>query len=326
MDEQLAHSVDNHDEAQADVAERLLESGGIAVDRLPMLKAIVDRLASSSAEGFRALTTAPIYMLVKDISVGKIGHILDSYESHSVLSMYNVKEWDSRILIGADNTFVFSIVEMLFGGDGSEAIMQEERALTNIEVRVAMKSFEIIAASLKAAFSAVTTLTFGYERTETRSEFAVAGRRNNLAVCARIGLQVMDRTGEFFVVIPQQALNPLRQLLSSNVASANAGDPKWSRQIEKEIHKSEVSLYAILDSYDLDLDTIAQWKPGTIVPIKSVEDGQLRLECKGYPVFLCELGRSRGFYTVRVKETIDPETTLIETMGFGSDSDTAGEG
>ena len=59
--------------------------------------------------------------------------------------------WDARIMVGLDNKLVFALVEALFGGDGSEPPYAENRALTNIEMRVAQKTFDIIARALQAA-------------------------------------------------------------------------------------------------------------------------------------------------------------------------------
>jgi flagellar motor switch protein FliM len=302
-------------EPQIDIAERLLESGGISLDRLPMLKVVIDRLASFCADGFRQISSAPIYIVVRDISVGRIGQILDSYETRAIAASYQVTEWDSRILLGLDRPFVFSLLEVLFGGDGSEPAVTDERALTSVELRVAQRAFDITVASLKASFGSVADLTFVYERTEARLEFAIAGRRNNLAVLVRLNFQVFDRTGEIFVIIPQQALKSLRQVLANDVThTVAAPDPRWSRQMEKELHRTEVVLTAILDSYKVTLGEIANWRVGDVVPLMSIDAGHLRLECENQPVFRCELGRARGYYNVQIEDSIDPEAQFIDDM------------
>ncbi len=299
----------------SDVSEKLLESGGIALDRMPMLRVIVDRLAGFCGDSFRNFTGAPIYMLVRDVSVGKIGQILDSYETRAIVAIYQVAEWDSRLILGFDLQFVYSIVEVLFGGDGSEPKFEQERSLTNIEAKVAHRAFEISIRALRSAFESIAELTFTHERTEARLEFAVAGRRNNMAVIARIGLQVHDRIGELFVLIPQQALNPLRQLLGTNVANFGATqDPRWSKQIEKEVSRAEVNLRAVIAAPDFTLEEIAEWQVGEVIPLKPIEENNLRLEAEGQPVFYCELGRAKGFYTVRVVDAIDPEAEFMDDV------------
>ena len=303
------------DPGVGDFSEKLLESGGITLDRLPMLKVIVDRLAGICAEAFRNFTSAPVYMPVRDVSVGRIGQILDSYETRAIVAIYQVTQWDSRLIIGLDLSFVYSIVEVLFGGDGSEPVFETERSLTNVEIKVAHRAFDLAIQSLKSAFSSVADLTFVHERTEARLEFAVAGRRSNMAVIARIGLQVLDRSGELFVLIPQQALNPLRQLLGTNVSNQGmTHDPRWSKQIEKEVQRAEVALRAIADSYDLALEEVARWQIGDVIPMKPIEEAYLRLEAEGQPIFVCELGRAKGFYTVRIIDAVDPEAEFMDDV------------
>ena len=303
------------DMTRIDVSERLLESGGLSIERLPMLKTIADRLASHCEEEFRNLTGMQIYMVINDLSVGKIGQILDSYETRAVANVYHANEWESRLLLGLDRSFVFTLTEILFGGDGSEPAFDTDRAFTNIEMKVAQRAFDLAISSLQAAFAPVANLTFMYERTEARLEFAIAGRRSNLAVLARVGLRLMDRTGELFVVIPQQALNPLRQLLAIDLTTTTThSDPKWTKKIERELHRTEVSMRALLQSEDLELGDIADWKIGQFIPLKSIEEGFLRLECEGQPIFTCELGRAKDVYTVRVRDPIDLEAEFIDDM------------
>ena len=115
-----------------------------------------------------------------------MGDVLEAYESNAVAGMYHAVDWDTRILVGFDRDFIFTMVEVLFGSDGSEPPVNEERAFSNIEMRVAQSLFEEAGKALQAAFAPVSRTSLKLERVETRMDFAIIGRRNNQAVVAKI--------------------------------------------------------------------------------------------------------------------------------------------
>jgi flagellar motor switch protein FliM len=301
-------------ESQAKPAapERLFDSAGISIERLPFLRVIIDQLAQHCAENARQLSTAPAYFTVNSVKTERIGAILDAAEGKAIVSMLHAQAWDARIMIGLDNKLVFGLVEALFGGDGSEPPYTEPRALTNIEMRVAQKTLDIIARSLQAALAVIQEMHFKFERLETRMDFAVIAPRNSFAVLAKLNLRILGRSGEVFVVLPQAAINPIRQSLSVdhgiNVSSA---DPRWTRQIESEVSKADVTVQAILEEDGFTLGDIADLRVGNVLHLQSTAKSRVRLECNSEPLFWCQLGQADGKYTLRVDDAYDNEPDFL---------------
>jgi flagellar motor switch protein FliM len=234
--------------ATAGISDKLLDAAGLTVDRLPMLHVVFDRVATHCADGLRHLSASPSYFSVSNIESGRIGDILEFYESNAVAAMFHAVEWDTRILVGFDRDFIFTIVEVLFGSDGAEPPVDDERPFSNIEMRVAQVLFEEAGKALQAAFAPVAPTTFRHERTETRMDFAIIGRRNNLSVVAKLLIQALGRGGEMFVIIPQSALSPMRQNLAQVLSGDGGGvDPRWTRQMQGEVQLTRVELRAILE-------------------------------------------------------------------------------
>jgi flagellar motor switch protein FliM len=53
------------------------------------------------------------------------------------------------LLIGLEHEFVFALAEALFGGDGRESTVIEKRQLSNIELRLGKKAFDLFAQALQ---------------------------------------------------------------------------------------------------------------------------------------------------------------------------------
>ncbi len=298
-----------------DIRDMLLDSAGLSLDRLPMLHVIFDRMTTSCAEHLRHMAASPMYYSLSGLESGRVSEILEMYEANAVAGIFHAPEWDSHILIGFDRDFIYTMVEVLFGSDGSEAPVEEARGFSTIELRMAQTLFEQVAKALQASFALVADTKFKLERIETRMDFAVIGRRNNQAVAAKFLLQALNRGGEMFVVIPQSVLNPMRKLLSRVVSSESSGrDPRWMKQIATEVKKTEVTLKAVLEERFLSLGEIADLKVGDVIELQATPRSRVKLEGNNQGLFWCNIGQSEGTYVLKVDEHIDQEKEFLDDV------------
>jgi flagellar motor switch protein FliM len=302
-------------EHQKPLSDHLLDAAGISVERLPMLNVIFDRMATYCVDAFRTMSASPSYFSVSGIHNGRLGDVLEAYEPNAIAAVFHAPEWDSRILVGFDRDFVFTMIEVLFGSDGAEPPLDEERSFTNVEIRVTQALIDRVGKALQMAFAATSEISLKLERIETRMDFAVIGRRNNMAVCANLLLQALGRGGELFVIIPHSALNPLRQSLTHVVSGdTSSSDPHWSKQMHTEIQRTEVELKAVLEERMLTLDEVANLHVGQMIELRATPRALVRLECNNQLLYWCELGQSDGSYALRVTSPVDQKREFIDDI------------
>jgi len=298
-----------------DIRDKLLDAAGLQLDRLPMLHVIFDRMSTSCAEHLRHLAASPMYYSLSGIEAGRVTDILEMYEANAVAGIFHAPDWDSHILIGFDRDFIYTMVEVLFGSDGSEPPFEEARGFSSIELRMAQTLFEQLAKALQASFSLVINTRFRLERIETRMDFAVIGRRNNQAVAAKFLLQALNRGGEMFVVIPQSVINPMRQALSRVVTGESSGrDPRWTKQIKNEVTKAGVALTAVLEERHLTLGEIANLKVGQLIELQATPRSRVKLAANQQNLFWCTVGHSDGSYVLKVDDAIDQEKEFFDDI------------
>ena len=294
------------------VSDRLLDAAGLQIDKLPMLPVIFDRVANQCAEQMRAIAASPCYFSMSHIEQGRIGDLLEPYESNAVTAILEVPEWDSEVVLGFDRDFIFTIVEVMFGGDGNEQPEEDGRAFSNIEMKVCAKLAEMICQILTAAFSVAAKATFRLERLETRMHFAVIGRRTAQAAAANFLVQAINRGGEMFVILPYAGLQMVRRALASSATSeVGARDPDWMRQMRAGVTRADVKLRAILDSKEMSLGDIAALRPGHVIQLSATPKTPVRLEANEQPLFWCQLGQADGVYKLRVDDVFDPEQEFL---------------
>jgi flagellar motor switch protein FliM len=300
---------------RAMITDRLLDAAGISVDRLPMLPVVFDRMARVLADAMRQKSPSPSYVSVSCIENTRIGDVLDEFEANALVAVLYSPEWDSRVLIGFDRDFIFTMIDVLLGADGTEPPIDEERSFSNIETRIARTIFEVTSKALEESFSPIAATSLKIERIESRMDFAVVGRRNNPAMVARLLLQAIGRGGEIFVVMPHSTLNPLRQNLSQVLSGEmSSRDKQWTQHFHNEIQRTEVKLEAILEEREFTLADLCDLQVGQVIELQATARSPVTLACNQQPVFTCQLGQLDGSYTLQIEDLIHEEKDLIDDL------------
>jgi flagellar motor switch protein FliM len=297
------------------IRDLLLDAANPSIDQLPLLPVIFDRLGTQLAERLRGLSSALPHVSLNSLTAARVGDTLDTYEMRAVVGLFYAPGWDTRVIVGFDRDFVYSATEMLLGGDGSEPPAEDVRNLSNIEVQISQFLFDQVAPAMQAAFAGVSETRFRLERTETRMDFAGAGRRSQPAVVARFILQAINRGGEMFIIIPQSVLSPIRQALSRVVQKdVTPSDPAWARKINEKVKRTEVTIRAVAETRDLTLGDLASLRVGQVLKLQATTRSRIKVESSEQPLFWAFLGQNEGCYTLCIDESIDPEREFINDV------------
>ena len=196
-----------------------------------MLRIIFDRLAMQCSENARQLSTAPAYFSVHSIKTERLGKILEAAEGKVVAAILHVQAWDARIMVGLDNRLVF-------GGRGPVRRRRQRGALCRKprldeyrDARRQRRSIDL-PAGLHRAFSVIEETHFKFERVRDAAWISRSLRRATISLSwLKLNWRIPERADEFFVAIPQAALNPIRQSLTADHSNdATAPDPRWSNR------------------------------------------------------------------------------------------------
>lgn len=288
------------------------------LDRLPTLRAALERTASLCTDNMRDMCDPPPELTLKHLETGAASDMLAQHEDESVAAGITVAQWNTRALMSADRACVSAIVEMMLGGDGKAQPTQLDRPYSSIDIGIARQFFTHIAAALEAAFAPIAKSTFVVEAATDRLDFDVVGRRHSAVVVAGFTLRVWEREGEVLLVAPKNAIDAMRQVLAQPVSDeAQKEDPRWSDQIRDEITRTSVTLSGVLDERLAPLHELAELKVGQIVPLSATAASRIRVECGGEPLLWCQLGKSNGVYTLRVEEPIDRDQEFMNDILAG---------
>jgi flagellar motor switch protein FliM len=114
--------------------ERIINSGFVSYERLPMLEIVFDRLVRIMSASLRNLTNENVEVGIDTIDSLRFGDYLNSIPLPTMIAVFKAEEWDNYGLLVIDSAMIYSIVDVLLGGNRNMAPTRiEGRQYTPIE-------------------------------------------------------------------------------------------------------------------------------------------------------------------------------------------------
>ena len=282
--------------------ERIISSGLVSYERLPMLEIVFDRLVRLMSTTLRNFTQDNVEVSIDGIVSLRFGDYLNSIPLPAMLAVVKAEEWDNYGLLVVDSAMIYSIVDVLLGGRrGTAAMRIEGRPYTTIERALVERLIEVVLHDLSLAFEPLCPVNFRFERLEVNPRFVAISRLSNAAVLVRLRVDMEDRGGRIELLLPYATLEPVRELLLQQFMGEKFGrDSIWETHLAEELRHTEVALDVVLDEQTLPLSTITALRPGDRLALSVSPGAPVRLRCGEVAMFEGALGRRENRLAVRV--------------------------
>jgi flagellar motor switch protein FliM len=283
--------------------ERLISSGLVSYERLPMLEIVFDRLVRIMSTSLRHFTSDNVEVSIDNILSLRFGDYLNSIPLPAMLAVFRAEEWDNYGLMVVDSAMIYSVVDVLLGGRRGTAQMRiEGRPYTTIERTLVERLIRVVLADLSTSFDPICPVTFHFERLEVNPRFATISRLSNAAVLARMRVDMEDRGGRLELLLPYATLEPVRELLLQQFMGEKFGrDSIWETHLAEELWNTDITLDAVLDELVVELSQIVAFRPGSRIMLNAGPDARVQLRCGGVALFEGKVGQSRNRVAVRIE-------------------------
>ena len=283
--------------------QRIISSGLVSYERLPMLEIVFDRLVRIMSTSLRNLTSDNVEVGIDNILSLRFGDYLNSIPLPAMLAVFKAEEWDNYGLMVVDSSMIYSIVDVLLGGRrGTAAMRIEGRPYTTIERTLVERLIQVVLADLSASFDPLCPVTFRFERLEVNPRFATINRLSNAAVLARLRIDMEDRGGRLELLLPYATLEPVRELLLQQFMGEKFGrDSIWETHLAEELWHTEVVLDVVLDEVTARLGDVMAWRTGTKLSLNKSEGMTVEIRCGSVPLFEARAGRFKNNMAVKIE-------------------------
>lgn len=286
--------------------ERMIHSGLVSYERLPMLEIIFDRLVRILSTSLRNFTSDNVEVSIDSLASQRFGDYLNSVPLPAMLAVFKVAEWDNFGLIVVDSSMIYSVVDVLLGGRrGTAAMRIEGRPYTTIERTLVERLIGVVLKDLGDAFAPITEVCFQFERLEVNPRFAAISRLSNACVLTRLRVEMEDRGGRLELLLPYATLEPVRELLLQQFMGEKFGrDSIWETHLAEQLRHTNVTLDVVLDEQVMPLSSVIALKPGDRIMLNALPGAPVRLQCGTVPLFAAEFGRRENRPAIRIAESL----------------------
>ena len=298
--------VDEADSRKTHAVERIINSGLVSFERLPMLEIVFDRLIRIMSTTLRNFTSDNVEATIDNIASLRFGDYLNGVPLPAMFAVFKIEEWDNYGLMVLDSALIYSIVDVLLGGRrGTAAMRIEGRPYTTIERQLVERLVELVLRDFAASFDPLCHITIKFERLEVNPRFATISRTSNAAVVARFRVDMEDRGGRFELLLPYATLEPARELLLQQFMGERFGrDSIWETHLAEQLHGTEVELDVVLDETVMSLNDVMSLKVGSRIVLNAGPGGSVQLRCGNIPLFDGRVGRRKDQVAVRIEDTL----------------------
>ena len=283
--------------------QRIISSGLVSYERLPMLEIVFDRLVRIMSTSLRNFTSDNVEVSIDNILSLRFGDYLNSIPLPAMLAVFKADEWDNYGLMVVDSAMIYSIVDVLLGGRrGTAAMRIEGRPYTTIERTLVERLIHVVLADLSASFDPLCPVTFRFERLEVNPRFATISRLSNAAVLSRLRIDMEDRGGRLELLLPYATLEPVRELLLQQFMGEKFGrDSIWETHLAEELWGTDIELDVVLDEQEMRLSDVMGFQPGSQIVLSAAPGASVQLRCGGAALFEGKVGRRKNRVAVRIE-------------------------
>ena len=273
--------------------ERMLLSGIVAYERLPMLEIVFDRLVRTMSTSLRNFTSDNVEVMFRGLASLRFGEYLETIPNPSILGVFKAEQWDNYGLVMVDAPLIYSMVDVLLGGrPTSIAASVADRSFTTIERQLVERMIDVLLRDLSDAFAPLTEVRFRFDRLEVIGRFATISHASNAAALANLRVNMDGRGGVMQILLPYATLEPVRELLLQQYMGETLGrDSIWETHLAEELRQTDIVLDAVLDEQVMDFATVLALRIGDTLPLNVSPGTPVQLRCGPIPIFEGRTGR-----------------------------------
>ena len=295
-------------------AEEGVETGGvrdynlssqerIVRGRMPAMEIINERFTRNMRVGLFNLIRRSPEISVGPVKVQRYSAFLRELAVPTNFNIMAIRPLRGNGLIVCDPTFIFTVIDTLYGGSGKYQTRIEGRDFSATEQRVINRLVEVSSQEYAKAWKGIYPLELVYQRSEMQPQFANIATPSEIVISTSFRLEIGEMVGAIHFCLPYATLEPVREVLySSTQGDSIEVDRRWVNVLTQEIQAAEVTLVAELATADATVAELMSMKKGDFIELD--RETQIQATVDGVPIFLCHYGTHNSKYAIRINENL----------------------
>ena len=266
--------------------------------RMPTMEIVGERFARNIRLGmFNFIRKSP------EVSIGgtkviKYSAFLREIVVPTNFNIVQIKPLRGSGLIVCDPSLVFAVIDALYGGNGKYHTRIEGRDFSPTEMRVIQRLVDCIVTEYRKAWLGIYPLELEYQRSEMQPQFCTVASPSEVVVASSFTLEVGETSGTVHICLPYSSLEPIRDVLYSEIQGEGEPDRRWIKLLRSELQSADLPIVAELATARATVEQLLSFKPGDFIELDLQQMIQAKVD--GVPVFDCTYGTSNGRNAIKI--------------------------
>lgn len=285
-------------------------------EQIRTLQIIHENYARIMGNYLTSFLRVPVKLQVVSVAQVSYEEFVFSLPVPTLMTIFNMSKDMGVAMLETNPTFVFTIIDLLFGGEGKQP--GKIRELTEIELSVMKQINEKFLDNLGYAWKGIAQIEPQIESMDTNPQFNQVIASSETVALVTFSASVQNVQGFVNLCFP---FIGLEQILSSLTAqhwfnqfqqSASKNKPG---NIEKCLQAPQAEVKAVLGSARITLDDFLQLQEGDVLPLKRRRGEPLELLVEGKPLFKVQPGTRGNRLGVKVIDYIAEDSLKAGEQG-----------
>jgi len=283
-------------------------------EQLRTLQIIHENYARVMGNFLTSFLRVPVKLNVVSVAQVSYEEFVFSLPVPTLMTIFNMSKDMGVAMLETNPTFVFTIIDLLFGGEGRQP--GKIRELTEIEISVMKQINEKFLDNLGYAWKGIAQLEPQIESMDTNPQFNQVVASNETVALITFSVTVQNVQGFVNLCFPFMGLE---RILSSLTAQQwfnqfqQAASQNKPGDIEKRLRGPEAEVKVVLGKSRITLDDFLQLQEGDVLPLRRRSGEPLELLVENKPIFKVQPGTRGKRVGVKIVDWVSDDKDIEKT-------------
>jgi flagellar motor switch protein FliM len=259
-------------------------------EQIRTLQIIHDNYARIMGNFLTAFIRVPVKLQVVSVAQVTYEEFIFSLPVPTLMTIFNASPDTGIAMLETNPAFVFTLIDLLFGGEGKP--LAKIRELTEIELTVMRQVNEKFLDNLGYVWKGIVELSPQIESMDTNPQFNQVIASSEIVALVTLSVNVQNVQGFINLCFPYMTLEKVLPNLTAQqwfdqFQHASPGSPG---NVAERLTAPEVELAVVLGSSQITLEDFMQLREGDVLPLQRRQGEPLEVLVEGHPVFKAQPG------------------------------------
>ena len=269
--------------------------------RMPTFENIHERFIRLFRISMSTFLSRLVEIKATAVETCKYSEFVAKHKNPTNINLLKIKPLRATNLMIIDPELVLFVVDNLFGGGGRFKTSAVDREFTPTELRIVVRILEVFFEPYAEAWAPVHPIEYEYIRSEMNMQFANIAMMSEVVVTTTFTVEIEEKSYEMEICIPYSALEPIRDLLTSQMQGrVQDVDIKWIEMLHETVQSVELEIKANLGSKKLLLEEVVDMKIGDLIQLEY--NPFVIATTDDVPIFECRYGTYNKKHALKIEK------------------------